>query len=64
MTVNGVIGVSMGVIGLVLFGCGCYLERESKTADKFADFLMKTEEELCRKCAVWIHSVEETDEEE
>lgn len=65
MTVNGVIGLLMAVIGLVLFGYGCYKywKEKNEAIDKFID-LMKAEEELCRKCAVWIHPVEETDDEE
>lgn len=65
MTVNGVIGLVMAVIGLAMIGYGCfeYWKEENEVVDKLVD-LMKAEEELCRKCAVWIHPVEETDEEE
>ena len=65
MTVKGVIGVLMAVIGLVLFGYGCfeYWKEKNEAIDKFVD-LMKAEEELCRKCAAWMYPVEETDEEE
>lgn len=65
MTVNGVIGSLMAVIGLALFGYGCYKYRKEKNEaiDKLVD-LMKAEEELCRKCAVWTYPVKETDEEE
>ena len=65
MTVNGVIGVLMAVIGLALFGYGCfeYWKEKNEAIDKFVD-LMKAEEELCRKCTAWRYPVEETDEEE
>lgn len=65
MTVNGVIRVLMVVIGLALFGYGCfkYWKEKSEAIDNLVD-LMKAQEELCRKCAVWIHPVEETDDEE
>lgn len=65
MTVNGIIGVLMVVIGLALFGYGCfrYWKEKSEAVDNLVD-LMKAQEELCRKCAVWIHPVKETDEEE
>ena len=65
MTVKGVIGVLIAVIGSALFGYGCfkYWKEKNEAIDQFVD-LMKAEEELCRKCAVWIHSVEKTDEEE